>query len=69
LWRRCITELSTDILRFDSMSRLFRTLGFLWGKKYEILYHFFGKPISDEALTKASPNGPAELQPGSAAGA
>jgi UDP-MurNAc hydroxylase len=69
LWRRCITELSTDILRFDSVSRFFRTLGFLWGKKFEILYHFFGKPISDEALTKASPNGPAELQPGSAAGA
>jgi UDP-MurNAc hydroxylase len=69
LWRRCVTELSTDILRFDSPTRFFRTLGFLWGKKFEILYHFFGKPISDEALTKASPSGPAKLQPGSAAGA
>jgi hypothetical protein len=69
LWRRCITELSTDILRFNSPGRFFRTLRFLWSKKYEILYHFFGKPISDEALTKATPSGPPELQPGSATGA
>jgi len=69
LWRRCITELSTDILRFDSPSRFFRTLGFLWGKKFEILYHFTGKPISDEAIQKAGPGGAAGLPAGSAAGA
>jgi hypothetical protein len=69
LWRRCITELSTDILRFDSPSRFFRTLGFLWGKKFEILYHFYGKPISDEAIRKISPRGPAGFPTGSEAGA
>ncbi len=69
LWRRCITELSTDILRFDSPSRFFRTLGFLWGKKFEILYHFTGKTISDEAIQRAMPGGPAGLPAGSAAGA
>jgi len=69
LWRRCITELSTDILRFNNPSRFFRTLGFLWGKKFEILYHFTGKPISDEAIQKAIPRGPAGLPAGSAAGA
>jgi len=69
LWRRCVTELSTDILRFDSPSRFFRTLGFLWGKKFEILYHFLGKPISDEAIKKASASGPLGLRAGSAAGA
>jgi hypothetical protein len=69
LWRRCITELSTDILRFDSPSRFFRTLGFLWGKKFEILYHFFGKPISDEAISKVSQSGPASIGAGSAADA
>jgi hypothetical protein len=69
LWRRCITELSTDILRFDSFKRFFRTLGFLWGKKFETLYHFFGKPINDEAIRKASPGGPASLEAGSPAGA
>jgi hypothetical protein len=69
LWRRCITELSTDILRFDSPSRFFRTLGFLWGKKFEILYHFTGKPISDEAVQKAMPGGTAGLAAGSAVGA
>jgi len=69
LWRRCITELSTDILRFNTPSRFFRTLEFLWGKKFEILYHFSGKPISDEAIQKAIPRGPAGLPAGSAAGA
>src|SRR5262249_17030770 len=29
LWRRCVTELSTDILRFDTPERFFRTLEFL----------------------------------------
>ena len=53
-WRRCVTELSTDILRFDSPRRFFRTLEFLWGRKFEIFYHMFGKPISDEAMSKAS---------------
>jgi len=52
LWTRCVNELSTDVLRFDSRGRFFRTLGFLWGKKFEILYHFLGKPISDEAIRK-----------------
>lgn len=55
-WRRCITELSTDILRFDSPRRFFRTLEFLWGRKFEIFYHLFGKTISDEAINKASAN-------------
>jgi hypothetical protein len=69
LWRRCINELSTDILRFDSPKRFFRTLGFLWGKKFEILYHFLGKPISDEAVRKISGSRPPGLQEGSAQGA
>jgi UDP-MurNAc hydroxylase len=68
LWRRCITELSTDILRFDSPSRFFRTLGFLWGKKFEILYHFYGKQISDEMVDKSEFGGP-RVEMGSAAGA
>ena len=68
LWRRCITELSTDILRFDSPSRFFRTLGFLWGKKFEILYHFAGKPISDEVIRKINGSGTAGFPAGSAAG-
>ena len=55
LWRRCVMELSTDILRFDSPGRFFRTLGFLWGKKFEILYYFLGKPISDEVVSKVEP--------------
>jgi hypothetical protein len=54
LWRRCITELSTDILRFDSPARFFRTMEFLWGKKMEIFHHLFGKHISDEAVDKVS---------------
>jgi len=69
LWRRCITELSTDILRFDSPSRFFRTLGFLWGKKFEILYHFTGRAISDEAIQRVMPSGPARVAAGSTAGA
>jgi UDP-MurNAc hydroxylase len=69
LWRRCITELSTDILRFNNANRLFRTLGFLWGKKYEILYHFYGKQITDEMLSETTPGGPREIQANSAAGA
>jgi hypothetical protein len=69
LWRRCITELSTDILRFDSPSRFFRTLEFLWGKKYEIFYHFYGKQITDDMLTGTTPGGPNEMRANSAAGA
>lgn len=65
-WRRCVTELSTDILRFDSPKRFLRTLGFLWEKKFEIFYHLFGKPISDEALRKVSARS-ARWQAGSAA--
>lgn len=53
LWRRCITELSTDILRFDSPARFFRTMEFLWGKKLEIFYHLSGKYINDEVISKA----------------
>lgn len=55
-WRRCVTELSTDILRFDSRRRFFRTLEFLWRRKFEIFHHVFGKQISDEAVSKASVN-------------
>src|SRR5262249_50725300 len=69
LWRRCITELSTDILRFDSPSRFFRTLQFLWGKRLEILYRFAGKPISEEAIRKISGSGAAGFPAGSTAGA
>jgi hypothetical protein len=69
LWRRCITELSTDILRFDSPSRFFRTLQFLWGKKFEILYHFTGKPINDDTIQKVTPSGPPGVTAGSTAGA
>ncbi|HUN61669.1 MAG TPA: MBL fold metallo-hydrolase [Candidatus Sulfotelmatobacter sp.] len=54
LWRRLVTELSTDILRFNNPGRVLRTLQFLWGKKFEIYYHLFGKTISDEALAKLS---------------
>jgi hypothetical protein len=53
LWRRLVNELSTDILRFGSPGRVLRTLEFLWGKKFEIYYHLFGKPISDDAVSKA----------------
>lgn len=69
LWRRCITELSTDILRFDSPARFFRTLEFLWGKKFEILYHFTGKAITDKAIAKITPRGSTGLPAGSAANA
>jgi UDP-MurNAc hydroxylase len=54
LWSRCVNELSTDVLRFDTPSRFFRTLGFLWGKKFEILYRFLGKPITDEMIRSLS---------------
>ncbi len=55
LWRRCVTEYSTDILRFNSLERSLRTLSFVWAKKYEVLYHFTGKPISDKAVEKITP--------------
>jgi hypothetical protein len=67
LWERCVNELSTDILRFDSPSRFLRTLSFLWGKKFEILYHFLGKPISDEAIRKLSSGETPNIRAGSAA--
>jgi hypothetical protein len=54
LWRRCVTELSTDILRFDSPARFFRTMEFLWGKKFEIFYHLTGNFINDKVITKAA---------------
>jgi len=69
LWQRCITELSTDILRFNTPGRFFRTLGFLWGKKFEILYHFYGKPINDEAISKLLASGQTRLRADSVAGA
>jgi UDP-MurNAc hydroxylase len=69
LWQRCITELSTDILRFNTPGRFFRTLGFLWGKKFEILYHFCGKPINDEAISKLLASGQTRLHADSTAGA
>jgi hypothetical protein len=52
LLSRCITELSTDILRLDSPGRVIRTTRFLWAKKFEILYKLLGKQISDEMLHK-----------------
>jgi hypothetical protein len=69
LWRRCVTELSTDILRFDSPSRFFRTMRFLWGKKFEILYYFLGKPINDEVVSKSKPTGTGTFQSNAAANA
>jgi hypothetical protein len=69
LWQRCITELSTDILRFNTPGRFFRTLEFLWGKKFEILYHFCGNPINDEAITKLLASGQTRLPADSTAGA
>jgi UDP-MurNAc hydroxylase len=54
LLSRCITELSTDILRFNSLPRLVRTTRFVWGKKFEILYKFLGKPISEDMLREAA---------------
>jgi hypothetical protein len=68
LWTRCVNELSTDILRFDNPRRFFRTLGFLWGKKFEILYHFLGKPITDEAVRRLAESAPPSVQTGSAVG-
>lgn len=67
LWRRCVTELSTDILRFNSPSRAWRTFQFLWGKKFEMVYHIFGKPISDEAISRVSLRGSAGWRAGPAA--
>jgi hypothetical protein len=55
LWRRGVNEYSTDILRFNTPSRILRTLSFIWGKKYEILYHLLGKPITDQAIEEISP--------------
>ena len=69
LWRRCVTELSTDILRFDSPGRFLRTMEFLWGKKGEIIHHLFGNYISDEVLNKASAMAPTGGRAGSVAGA
>jgi len=66
LWTRCVNELSTDVLRFDSPSRFFRTLAFLWGKKFEILYRFLGKPISDESIRRLAPPSATRIQTGSA---
>jgi UDP-MurNAc hydroxylase len=66
LWARCVHELSTDILRFNSPSRFFRTLSFLWGKKFEILYHFLGKPINDESIRQVSPGTAPRVQTRSA---
>jgi UDP-MurNAc hydroxylase len=63
LWRWCVTEFSTDILAFNSPRRFFRTLGFLWGKKFELFYHLFGKRVSDEAVRKVSGNEPAATLP------
>ncbi|HEY0704488.1 MAG TPA: MBL fold metallo-hydrolase [Candidatus Acidoferrales bacterium] len=57
LLRRCITELSTDILRFNTPERAVRTVGFLWGKKLEILYRFLGKPITEDVLRGVMPRG------------
>jgi hypothetical protein len=59
LWRRCVTQLTTDILRFDSPERFFWTLEFLWGKKSEIFYHLLGRPLSDAAISKALVDAPA----------
>jgi hypothetical protein len=44
-------------------------LGFLWGKKFEILYHFYGKSINDEAISKLLASGQSRFQAGSEAGA
>jgi UDP-MurNAc hydroxylase len=66
LWTRCVNELSTDVLRFDSPSRFFRTLAFLWGKKFEILYRFLGKPISDDSIRRLAPSSAPRIQAGSA---
>jgi UDP-MurNAc hydroxylase len=58
LWRRCVTEYSTDILRFNTPDRIRRTLSFVWGKKFEIFYHLTGKAISDEAVAEITPKSP-----------
>lgn len=64
LWTRCVTELSTDALRFDSPRRAFRTMRFLWEKKFEIFYKFFGRPITEEVLRKAAPDASRSTAPG-----
>ena len=43
-------------------------MGFLWGKKFEILYRFLGKPITDEDISELSRGAPPRIQAGSAAG-
>lgn len=62
LFSRCITELSTDILRFDSPRRILRTTRFLWEKKFEILYKFFGNSINDDILRKVAAHEPAQFR-------
>lgn len=54
LLSRCIAELSTDILRFDSPGRFLRTSRFLWGKKFEILFKFLGKTINEDMLREVA---------------
>jgi hypothetical protein len=62
LWRWCVTDFSTDILTFDSPPRLLRTLGFIWGKKFGLMYHLFSKPVSEEAVLRASVRQHARVQ-------
>lgn len=42
LLNRTINALSTDLLNFSTPARTARTLGFFWGKKYELIYRFLG---------------------------
>jgi hypothetical protein len=44
-WGRCVNELSTDVLRFDSPSRFFRRLGFLWVRNLKSLTIFLASPL------------------------
>lgn len=69
LWSRCVNELSTDVLRFDTPSRFCRTVGFLWGKRFEILYRFLGKPINDEMIQNLSNRANRRIEADSAASA
>lgn len=69
LWSRCVNELSTDVLRFDSLSRFRRTMAFLWGKKFEILYRFLGKRITDEAIQQLATGPRPHIPAGTAASA
>ena len=39
---RCINALSTDTFNFSSLARFTRTTGFVWEKKFELLYNFLG---------------------------